>query len=123
MKRKSVKQGLTLAFWGMVAGFCNGLFGSGGGMIAVPALEKAGDLDTKESHATAIGVILPLALVSIYKYRNFESVDPYTLGCICIGGTLGSVAGAKLMKKFSTALIRRTFAVVILITAIRMVIM
>ena len=122
MKIKSAKT-VRLLIFGLIAGICNGLFGSGGGMIAVPVLEKAANLEAKNAHATAIGVVLMPTLVSIYRYRSFTTCNTVTLVSICIGGVVGSVLGAGLMKKFSSELLKKTFGIIILITAVRMVIM
>ena len=116
MKEKS-----KTALFGAVAGFCNGVFGSGGGMIVVPFLERCG-LDSVRAHATAISVILPLTVVSIFRYATFSSVDVQKLTLICIGGVLGGVLGAKLLKRFSNKWLDYTFGVLIIISAIRMVI-
>ena len=54
---------------GIITGLANGLFGSGGGIIAVPMLKKSG-LSTKEAHATSIALTLPLSIVSSIFYYN-----------------------------------------------------
>lgn len=110
-----------LIIMGIFTGFCNGLFGSGGGMIAVPALEKYAGLKPKMAHATAIGVILPITVVSIFKYSAFSSVNLKDLIFVCIGGSIGSVIGAKLLKRFSGKTIKKIFGSVIIIAALRMV--
>ena len=57
---------------GAATGAANGLFGGGGGMIAVPLLRAQG-LEEKRAHATAIAVILPVSLLSflLYAFRGF----------------------------------------------------
>lgn len=50
---------------GTVTGLCNGLFGSGGGIAAVPMLQKGG-VDVKKSHATSLALTLPLSVVSAF---------------------------------------------------------
>ena len=52
---------------GLVSGILNGLFGSGGGCIVVPAMEKFLKMDEKKSHATAIAVILVMSAVSSFS--------------------------------------------------------
>ena len=122
MKIKSAKS-VRLLVLGIIAGFCNGLFGSGGGMIAVPALERIGKLEAKNSHATAVGVVLMPTLVSIYRYSAFAGCSPTVLVSVCIGGIFGSILGAVLMKKFSSELLKKAFGIIIIITAVRMVIL
>ncbi len=50
---------------GAVTGLCNGLFGSGGGIAAVPMLQKGG-VDVKNSHATSLALTLPLSVISAF---------------------------------------------------------
>ena len=52
---------------GSITGLLNGLFGSGGGMVAVPLLEHSG-LEPAKAHATSIAVILPLTALSAGSY-------------------------------------------------------
>ncbi len=59
-----VKSGII----GIATGMANGLFGSGGGTIVVPAMVYLLDADDHTAHATAISVILPLTLVSAFFY-------------------------------------------------------
>lgn len=117
-----MKKRLKIIFFGALAGLCNGLFGAGGGMLVVPCLEKYLSLEPKKAHATAIAVILPLTIVSIYKYSRFSTVDTATLLVVCIGGALGSFIGAKLLKKFSGVMVRKIFGFFIIVAALRMVI-
>lgn len=118
-----MKDKLKLVFFGVFTGFCNGLFGSGGGMIAVPCLEKYAKLEVKKAHATAILIILPLSVISLFRYSAGISVDFNKLITIVIGGVLGSFFGARWLKKLSGTTLKRVFAVFILIAAVRMVIL
>ena len=86
---------------GAAAGFINGFFGAGGGMVLVPLLICAAKLPDKEAFSSAIGVILPLCLVSIavYAARGMLPVNeavPYL-----IGGAAGGLLGGILFKKVS----------------------
>jgi len=116
-----MKQRLKLVLFGAMAGICNGVFGSGGGMIVVPFLEKAERFEPQRAHATAIAVILPVTVVSIFKYSRFSAVDTKTLFVACLGGILGSFIGAKLLKRFSGDTIRKIFGCFIMVAAVRMV--
>ena len=116
-----MKNRTKLVFFGFLSGLCNGLFGSGGGMVVVPFLQKNG-LDTKKAHATAIFVILPLTVVSIIRYSSFASVGWKTAIPICVGGVAGSFAGARSLKKIPDKFLKDAFSIVMIIAAVRMVI-
>lgn len=106
---------------GLITGVANGLFGAGGGTILVPSLQKFLHMETHKSHATAIAVILPLSILSIFFYRNSGSLDWGALLWISLGGTLGGYLGAKFLNKLSSKWLHRIFGLFMMIAAARMV--
>lgn len=94
---------------GMAVGVANGLFGGGGGMIAVPMLCKTG-LDEKRAHATAILLILPICLASFTLYAVKGLSDFSVLIPTAIGVTLGGVLGAKWLEKLPIKAVNLLFA-------------
>ena len=85
---------------GLITGLANGLFGSGGGIIAVPMLKKSG-ITTKESHATSLALTLPLSIVSCFFYiRNSDKILPDSLRLIPFG-LAGAIIGGIIMKKIA----------------------
>lgn len=120
MKDKSKKL-LTSAVGGIVAGFFNGLFGSGGGTIIVPFLEKFLKLDPKKSHATAILIIFGFTLVSLIFYGFSNTLDYSLAFKVSIGGVIGGFIGAKVLNKLSFASIHKIFGLFMIIAAVRMV--
>ena len=113
---------LKMIIFGIFAGTINGLFGSGGGMIVVPGLERFFNTPVRKAHATAIGVIFPLAVVSALRYSRFVKIDFAILPGVCLGGAVGSFLGARLLKKFTSDNLKRIFSCVIIASALRMVI-
>lgn len=104
---------------GILIGAVNGLFGAGGGIIAVPILEKAG-LSKKQSHANAVAVILPVSIFSGILYLlegkvRFSDASPYILW-----GLIGSVLGTLLLKKISPVWLKRIFGVFVIYAGVRM---
>ena len=86
--KKQVKWGLT----GAASGLICGLFGGGGGMLAVPLLQKSG-LSARQTFATSLAVILPAVVVALIVALFRQGLDwqmawPYLLGGV-IGGFLG----------------------------------
>jgi len=106
-------------FLGLLTGLLNGLFGSGGGMIAVPMLRGQG-LSEEESHATSISLIFPLAIVSGFLYWNSKVFTISDALPYLPGGLLGAVFGAWLLPKISGIWLRRIFGAVILFSAGRL---
>ncbi len=109
------------ALGGITAGFFNGLFGSGGGTIIVPFLEKFLNLNPKKSHATAILIISGFTLISLLFYGFSGSLDFSLALKVSIGGILGGFLGAKLLNKLTFQSIHKIFGLFMIIAAVRMV--
>jgi len=106
---------------GLLSGLANGIFGSGGGMIVVPLLEKAG-IETHKAHATSVAVILPLSILSsflYYSYGHFNLADALKF---LPGGILGAITGCFLLRKIPDKLLKRGFGVILIIAGIRLLI-
>ena len=100
------------AVWGSVIGFINGFLGSGGGMIAVPILEKVKKLESKSAHATAIAVMLPFSVISGLVYVFNLDFDWLIVGIMTLAATVGGVLGCFFLKNLSNKVIRIIFAVI-----------
>ena len=98
-KRKN--RPLLSAIFGVAVGAANGLFGGGGGMIAVPALTLTG-VPSKKAHATAIAIILPLSLISGAVYLAKGAADPSVILPSCAGVFVGGIVGALMLKKINS---------------------
>lgn len=122
MKKLLKHKYLISSLGGVVAGFLNGLFGSGGGTVIVPFLEEFLDQSEHKAHATAILIILSFTVISLffYGYRNHLSYEVALWASI--GGVAGGFLGAKLLKKLSGGVIRKIFGAFMLIAAVRMVV-
>ncbi|WP_353097808.1 sulfite exporter TauE/SafE family protein [Tissierella praeacuta] len=117
MDKKKVK----LLSIGLITGLINGLFGSGGGTIVVPALVFLLGVNDYKAHATAISIILPLSIISTIIYFANNSI-PFKIALpVAIGGMVGSYIGAKTLNKIPINILRKIFGSVIIYTAIRMI--
>lgn len=104
---------------GGAVGAANGLFGGGGGMLAVPLLERAG-LETRQAHATAIAVILPTSLASGIVYAVGGFVPAAVLVPVALGVTVGGFLGARLLPRLSVRALNILFGVLMLAAGVRM---
>lgn len=118
-KSKGVTRLITLV-GGFCAGFFNGLFGAGGGMLAVPALELSG-LEVEKSHATSVALILPLCIFSSILYLLDGRVQIADALPYLPGGMIGAVIGATLLCKLSSVWIKRIFGALMMWAGIRMI--
>lgn len=106
---------------GALCGFLNGFFGSGGGVIAVPILEKEG-ADPNEAHATSVAVIFLLSLVTALFYGFSGNLDFAGAWKYIPWGALGAITGAVFLKKIKAQWLKRLFGAVIIAAAIRMLV-
>ena len=106
---------------GLIAGIISGLFAAGGGMIVVPALIHIFKLEDAKARATSVFAILPMVVVSgLFYYKN-DYID-WNLGIKCaIGGIIGGIIGAKLLKKMSIKTLRILFVIFLAYTSIKMI--
>ena len=121
MESKKIKGLAKDLFTGMTIGLINGVFGSGGGMIAVPFLMKKG-FDQKDAQRNAVAVILPLSVISAFLYvfnrkLNLSDAFPYLPG-----GIAGAIAGTALMSKISPKLLKCVFGCFMFYAGIRLLI-
>ncbi len=108
-------------FMGIICGLLNGLFGSGGGVAAVPLLEST-DLEPKESHATSVALIFILSLATTISYFLADNLD-FSLAWQYIPyGVIGAITGAVLLKKIPNSLLRRIFGVIVLFAAFKIMV-
>ena len=104
---------------GFVAGIFNGMFGSGGGIIVVPMLEKSG-INPKNSHATSVAIIASLSFLSFFGYYFGGHIDFQNILGYIPAGAVGVILGSYLLKRIKTDLLRRIFGIIIIISSIRL---
>jgi uncharacterized membrane protein YfcA len=102
---------------GLAMGLLNGLFGSGGGIVAVAFLKKLG-LSAKGAHATSVLIILALSCLSVFFYRSY--IDFSQCLRYLPGGLAGAAAGALFLRRIPDFWLRKAFAVFILYAAVRL---
>ncbi len=115
------KNMLVIFILGLTAGFTNGLFGSGGGTILVPGIFFLLGVSQHKAHATTVSIILPLTLITTLIYMKYKIILWDIAIKIMIGSIIGGYIGAKLLPLLSERVLRKFFAILILIAAIRMV--
>lgn len=113
------KRNLKTALGGLCIGIVNGLFGAGGGIIAVPVLESLG-LEKKESHTNAVAVILPISILSgaLYLLRGYVQIGD-TLPYLPTG-LLGAWLGTVCLKKISPLWLKKIFGIFIIYAGARL---
>ena len=117
-----MREVIILSASGIVAGFVNGFFGTGGGLIAFYTLVLIG-CDTRRALATANFIILALSLFSFALYikagtlsadsvRAFFKVD-------LLPALIGGGVGAYLSGKISPRLLKKIFSALVILCGIK----
>ena len=114
------KEKLFAVLTGVFSGLANGLFGGGGGMIVVPMLAFLLKMPSKNAHATAIFVILPLSLLSGLFYAAFGHFRWQVGLPVTVGVIAGGIAGALLLKKMSSKWVIILFSAVMAAAGVKM---
>lgn len=117
--KRGTKRRFELILGGALVGAANGLFGGGGGMLAVPLLTKSGH-ETKRAHATAIAVILPASIVSGIVYLFNGCVPISFLVPAALGVVSGGFFGAKLLGVLPERIVCLLFALLMAAAGLRM---
>ncbi len=105
---KNIKKYIKPCTFGVAVGLVNGVFGAGGGMLAVPLL-KAGGLDQKQAHANAVAVILPITVISAVLYLLKGTVNIKDSLMFLPTGLVGSVLATFVLKNISSVWLKRIF--------------
>jgi len=107
---------------GVCTGIVSGTLGLGGGVILVPALTLLLRFPQKSAQGMALAVMVPMALVGALRYWKHGDVemDLLVIGLIMCGSLAGILGGTELAHLLPGHVLRKVFAVVLVIVAVRM---
>ncbi|MBO4467954.1 MAG: sulfite exporter TauE/SafE family protein [Clostridia bacterium] len=121
MKTNKIKSISADLGFGIIIGFVNSIFGSGGGMIAVPLLTKKG-FEQKDAHRNAIAVLLPVSVISAALYISKSVISLSDVYPYLLSGSVGAIAGTLIMSKISPKMLKGIFGAFIVYAGIRLLI-
>ncbi len=120
---------IALGALGVAAGFCNGLLGAAGGVLLVLLLPyllgsvfpTEDVLSRRDLLATSLTVMLPVSAVSAAIYW-LGGIRPSgeTAVLLLLPSVLGGLIGARLLGKLPEQVLRRLFALLLVISGVRM---
>lgn len=113
---------LKLLLVGAVAGFVNGFFGAGGGLLIVPMLSLICGLDSKVAHATTLASVLLMCVSSSVVYFVKKQIDFWIVLWCVIGSVAGGIFGTFLLKKMKNNVIDLVFSVVLIAAGVLMIV-
>lgn len=108
---------------GILAGVASGLLGIGGGVIMVPALVLLfAGFGQKTAQGTALAIMVPLALVGTLRYMQNPdiTINWAVVILVAAGAIFGTLIGTALMSRLSMDFVRKCFAILMVVIAVKM---
>ncbi len=111
---------IGLVLLGVFAGSLAATLGVGGGIIFVPVLVSVFGFSQLDAQGTSLAIIVPTAIVGAVTHARAGRVDWKVVAVVGTGGILGALTGALVAQTLDEAVLRRVFAIVLIILAARM---
>ena len=113
---------MILALIGLAAGTLGGMVGLGGGIIIIPAMVYLLGVDQRVAQGTSIAIMLPpIGLFAAYNYYKAGYINVKYAIVIALTFFVGGYIGSKLSLALPEATVKKVFAGVMIITAVRMI--
>ena len=105
---------------GVAAGVLSGLFGIGGGVVIVPALLLLARMSPLTATGTSLGaLLLPVGALGAWEYYRKGQLDLRIALLLAVGLFFGAFFGARLAHMLTPVVLKRSFAVFLVLIAIR----
>ncbi len=112
---------LIVILIGIAAGVLSGMVGVGGGLIVVPSLIYFLGFSQHSAQGTSLGMILlPVGILGVLQYYKQGNVDFKIVGILAIGFFAGSYFGSKVALSISQEMLKKVFAIFMLLIALKM---
>lgn len=114
-------------WWGFVilgvcTGVLSGTLGVGGGTVIIPALVLLWGFGQKSAQGMSLAIMVPMALIGALRYWRNPQVEfhGWVIALVVLGALAGTLAGTELAARLPAGILRRSFAVFLMIVAVRM---
>jgi len=113
---------LMLILIGLAAGFLCGMVGLGGGIILIPALMLFLAMDQRMAQGTTIAIMLPpIGFFAAFNYYKAGYVNIKYALVIAAVFMVGGYLGSKLALNLPVPVLKKIFAVVLVVVAAKMI--
>lgn len=99
----------------------SGLFGVGGGILLVPVLVLVMRVEQRVAHGTSLAAMIPIACAGAIGFWSEGRIDWTMTAELAAGAIPGALTGAWLLHRLHGAWLSRSFAVLLLVSAGRLV--
>ena len=116
------KRILILIGIGILAGVMSGLVGVGGGIVMVPLFVYLLNFTQHNAQGLSLAVMLPpVTYFAVSNYNHNEPINWYFMAAIAILFSIGGFIGSKIALRINQKSLKKIFAVLQLIVAIKMI--
>lgn len=107
---------------GVIAGLLSGALGLGAGTIVIPTLVLFWGFQQKSAQGMALAIMVPMALLGAFRYWRNPKIDmDFVVVAFIIGGAMvGTLGGTELAARLPAAVLRKAFAIFLVIVAFKM---
>lgn len=112
---------MPILLLGGALGFLGGLFGIGGGIVAIPLLASFYGMDQAMAQGTALVMMVPNLLTAWWRYMRRNPVPLGGAARLAAVGTLTTYAAAQLAQGLDQQVLRLLFAAFLVVLAAGMV--
>lgn len=103
---------------GFAVGFASGFFGIGGGFLIVPGLLFSTEICMIKAVGTSLISVGTFGIVGSITYALAGEIDPIISILYLFGGIIGGYTGARIASNMPKGMLRKIFAIIIIIVAI-----
>jgi len=105
---------------GFAAGVLSGMFGVGGGILFVPTLALVLGLAQLEAQATSLAAMIPVVAVGAWRQSRYGNVRWSAALFVGLASGIGVGGGAVLAAALSEDVLRKLFAALLIVIAVRL---
>jgi len=112
---------LILLAIGLFSGMLGGMVGIGGGIVIVPALIYFLGFSQLNAQGTSLALIMfPVGVLGVINYYKQGHIDFNIVFILAVGFVIGSFLGSKFAMNIPQAFVRKSFAMLMIIIAMKM---
>lgn len=108
---------MVIGIIGFISGIISGM-GIGGGAVLIPALTLIGGVNQQTAQGINLVYFLPTAAASLAVHIKNKNAELKTAAVIGLSGLIGAVGGTLTAVRISDGLLRKLFAVFLLVIGI-----
>ncbi len=106
---------------GLITGMMGGMFGVGGGIVVIPSLIFFFGMTQHQAQGTSTAfMLLPVGLLAFINYYKAGHINIKYASILAVTFFIGSFFGSKLAINLSDDILKKIFAIFIILAGIKM---